>query len=310
MTYYIYHIPGKKIGVTRDLEERVTKQQGYESDEYEILGEYINIDDVSSMERMLQKEYGYEVDRVPYNKLKCNKMEMKINVTEQTTTFPCPVNKLKGQLMDCIGMEWETEFGDCMITDKSIKWILKNIKESMYNTERCYIYNKAFSRWFDNNDAHELDNAYQSHDKLGGNLKDTHMRDQYDGKTIAGALSPTGDRQCNIQEAIDNCGPDCECMMPSQFDLIREWASKRGLYENGDPKTQALKLVEEVGETCRAILKEDRAEAIDGIGDCVVVLTNLAELLEMRIEDCIREAYNEIKDRTGKMANGTYVKND
>ena len=43
MTYYIYHIPGKKIGVTRDLEERVTKQQGYGPDEYEILGEYINI---------------------------------------------------------------------------------------------------------------------------------------------------------------------------------------------------------------------------------------------------------------------------
>ena len=310
MTYYIYHIPGKKIGVTRDLEERVTKQQGYESDEYEILGEYIDIDDVSSMERMLQKEYGYEVDRVPYNKLKCNNMKMKINVTEQTTTFPCPINKLKGQLMDNKGMHWETEFGDCTITNGSIKWILANVKESMYNTERCYVYNKAFTRYFDNNDAHELDNAYQSHDKLGGNLKDTHMRDQYDGKTIAGALSPTGDRQCNIQEAIDNCGPDCECMMPSQFDLIREWASKRGLYENGDPKTQALKLVEEVGETCRAILKEDRAEAIDGIGDCVVVLTNLAELLEMRIEDCIREAYNEIKNRKGKMANGTYVKND
>ena len=95
-----------------------------------------------------------------------------------------------------------------------------------------------------------------------------------------------------------------------QFDLIRAWAEKRGLYANGDPKTQALKLVEEVGETCRAILKEDRAEAIDGIGDCVVVLTNLAELLDFRIEDCIREAYNEIKDRKGKMANGTYVKND
>tara|TARA_R110000824_G_scaffold197116_1_gene380492 strand:- start:133 stop:1098 length:966 start_codon:yes stop_codon:yes gene_type:complete len=321
MTYYIYHIPGKKIGVTRDLEERVTKQQGYEPGEYEILGEYIDIDDVSSMERMLQKEYGYEVDRVPYNKLKCNEMKMKINVTEQTTTFPCPVNKLKGQLMDCIGFQWETEFGDCMITDKSIKWIMKNVKESMYNTERCYIYNKAFSRWFDNNNAYsemdslisrKLDNARQSHDKLGGNLKDTHMRDSVYPRT--GALSPTGirqeDKQCNIQEAIDNCGPDCECMMPTHFDLIREWADKRGLYDNGDPKTQALKLVEEVGETCRAILKEDRAEAIDGIGDCVVVLTNLAELLEMRIEDCIREAYNEIKDRTGKMANGTYVKND
>ena len=306
MTYYIYHIPGKKIGVTRDLEERVTKQQGYEPDEYEILGEYIDIDDVSSMERMLQKDYGYEVDRIPYNKLKCNNMKMNINITEQTTTFPCPVNKLKGQLMDSVGMHWETDHGYCQITDKSIKWIMRNVKESMYNTERCYIYNKAFSRWFDNNDP------YRSHDKLGGNLEDIHMKDSVYPRT--GALSPTGirqeDKQCNIQEAIDNCGPDCECMMPSQFDLIREWASKRGLYENGDPKTQALKLVEEVGETCRAILKEDRAEAIDGIGDCVVVLTNLAELLEMRIEDCIREAYNEIKDRTGKMANGTYVKND
>ena len=55
MTYYIYHIPGKKIGVTRDLEERVTNQQGYGPSEYEILGEYINIDDVSSMEIMLQR---------------------------------------------------------------------------------------------------------------------------------------------------------------------------------------------------------------------------------------------------------------
>ena len=99
-------------------------------------------------------------------------------------------------------------------------------------------------------------------------------------------------------------------MNPSQFDLIREWAEERGLYDKGDPKTQALKLVEEVGETCRAILKEDTSEAVDGIGDCVVVLTNLAELIEVPIEECIEAAYNEIKNRKGKMANGTYVKND
>jgi len=309
MTYYIYHIPGKKIGVTRDLEERVTKQQGYGPDEYEVLGEYINIDDVSSMEIMLQKEYGYEVDRVPYNKLKCNKMEMKINVTEQTTTFPCPVNKLKGQLMDNIGMEWETEHGNCKLTIGSIHWVMKNVKESMYNENRCYVYNKAFSRWFDNNNAYsemdlltsrELDNARQSHDKLGGNLEDIHMKSEY---PRTGALSPTGARQERCKDYLGIC----EC---AYFDKIRAWAEERGLYENGDPKTQALKLVEEVGETCRAILKEDRAEAIDGIGDCVVVLTNLAELLEMRIEDCIREAYNEISQRKGKMINGTFVKND
>ena len=47
---------------------------------------------------------------------------------------------------------------------------------------------------------------------------------------------------------------------------------------------------------------------IDGIGDCVVVLTNLAELIGTPIEECIARAYDEIKDRTGKMDNGTFKK--
>ena len=184
MTYYIYHIPGKKIGMTCDLYNRVTEQQGYELSEYEVLTESEDIDFASDMERQLQKEYGYKVDRVPYNKLKCNKMKMKINVTEQTTTFPFPVNKLKGHLMDNLNMKWETEHGECILTLKTVEWILKNVKESMYNTSRCYIYNKAFSRFHDNNNIWDfridkngpLDNAYQSHDKLGGNLKDPHMQ--------------------------------------------------------------------------------------------------------------------------------------
>ena len=113
MTYYIYHIPGKKIGVTRDLNKRVTKQQGYEPHEYEVLMESKDIDHASYLERLLQVKYGYRVDETPYNKLKFNKEEndMNINVTEATTTFPCPVRKLKGQLMDNIGMKWETDHG-------------------------------------------------------------------------------------------------------------------------------------------------------------------------------------------------------
>ena len=59
MTYYIYHIPGKKIGVTCDLYNRVTEQQGYELGEYEVLTESEDIDFASDMERQLQKEYGY-----------------------------------------------------------------------------------------------------------------------------------------------------------------------------------------------------------------------------------------------------------
>jgi len=95
-----------------------------------------------------------------------------------------------------------------------------------------------------------------------------------------------------------------------KFDLIREWAKDKGIYEKGDTKTQCLKLYEEAGELSKAILNNDTAEFIDAIGDCVVVLTNLAELGGVRIEDCIDEAYNVISKRKGKMINGTFVKNE
>ena len=295
MTYYIYHILGKKIGVTRDPNKRVTEQQGYEPHEYEILEETEDIDEASYMERMLQEEFGYRVDEVPYNELKFNNTNMNINITEATTTFPCPSNKLKGQLMDNLGMNWETDHGELSITLITIDWIMKNVQTSKYNNQRCYVYNKAFARFYDNNDVH------RSHDKLGGNLEDVHMQDQYNGKTRTGALAPTGVRQ----EKCKN--PNCKCEI-SHFDLIREWAEQRGLYNEGDPKTQTLKLMEEAGEICRAVLKKDEPEIIDGIGDCVVVLTNLAHLCDTSIEECIEAAYNEIKGRSGKMVNGTFKK--
>ena len=150
--YFIYHVPGKKIGVTRNLNKRVTVVQGYQPDEYEVLDSSDDINYISDREIELQKSYGYKVDRKKYNELfKFNK-KMKINVTEQTTTFPCPVNKLKGQLLDNIGMEWKTEHGTLHITKQTIKWIMDNVKTSMYNNNRCYVYNKAFARAYDNRD--------------------------------------------------------------------------------------------------------------------------------------------------------------
>ena len=92
MTYYLYHIPGKKIGVTRDLKNRVEEQQGYDSNEYRVLMKSDNIDYISEQEIYYQKKFGYRVDEIPYNKLKFNNTNMNINITEQTTTFPCPVN--------------------------------------------------------------------------------------------------------------------------------------------------------------------------------------------------------------------------
>ena len=264
--YIIYHIPGKKIGVTNDLYNRVECQQGYEVGEYEILESSDDIDYVSKRELELQKKYGYRVDLVPYNELVNNKkeelMEMKINVTEQTTTFPCPINKLKGRLLNEVGQEWITEHGKCWIDSDSIDWIMKNVSTSMFNTERCYVYNKAMAKHFDS------------------------------------------------RLPLLEKGECLECDMVTPFDLIRDWADARGIYEHGDPKTQYLKLMEEAGELGRAILKENEGEQVDAIGDMVVVLTNLSELLGLNIEDCIESAYEVISKRTGKMKNGTFVKDN
>ncbi len=291
MTYYIYHIPGKKIGVTTNLKNRVEDQQGYGPGEYEILARRHDISEAAKYEAIYQRMYGYPVDIVPYDKLNCNKnkLNMKINVTEQTTTFPCPVNKLKGQLMDNIGMTWDTDHGIFFINEYSIKWIMANVKTSMFDKQRSYVYNKAFARFYDNHQTHD----YPSNGHV----------------TRTGGLAPTGMKERSY-ECCDEYNP-CTCgymSAPSQFDLIREWAMERGLYDKGDVKTQTLKLMEEAGEICKATLKEDRAEIIDGIGDCVVVLTNLAELHGVTIENCIDTAYKVIKNRTGKMVNGTYKK--
>ena len=265
--YYLYHIPNKKIGVTRDLKCRVEDQQGYNSDEYDILMETEDIDLISKKEIMLQKAFGYRVDHTPYNQLNCNK-KMKINVTEQTTTFPCPVNKLKGRLMDNLGMEWKTDHGFFEINATTIAWIMKNVRTSMYNENRCYVYNKAFAK---------LKHVFED----------------------------------NCCEKDDCCQTDeCYQRYPGVFNDIRQWADERGLYDKGDAKTQYLKLMEEAGELGRALLKDDLPEQIDAVGDMVVVLTNLAELIDVPIEECIEAAYEEISKRKGKMINGTFVKDN
>ena len=154
--YYLYHIPGKKIGVTRDLNTRVTLMQGYKEGEYEVLEQSDDIEFISDREIELQKSYGYKVDRKLYKNLFKN---MNINATEQTSTFPCPANKLKGHLMDNIGLSWKTLHGKFEINSTTIPWIVHNAKTSMYNNERCYIYNKAYHEAFIAEPAIEVTDA-------------------------------------------------------------------------------------------------------------------------------------------------------
>lgn len=96
--------------------------------------------------------------------------------------------------------------------------------------------------------------------------------------------------------------------LTNEFQPIRNWAEERGIYEKGDSKTQFVKLSEEMGELAMSILKKNEDELKDAIGDCVVVLTNLAKINGYNIEDCINGSYDVIAKRTGKMVNGTFVK--
>ena len=260
--YYLYHIPGKKIGVTRNLNTRVTLIQGYKENEYEVLEQSDDIDYISDREIELQKSHGYKVDIKKYKNLKFNKM--KINATEQTSTFPCPLNKLKGQLMDSIGFKWKTSHGEFEVTESNIPWIMQNAKTSMFNNDRSYIYNKAF---------------YEAYFNATDKGLDLHLFTS-------------------------------ESQTSERFDLIRDWAATRGLYDKGDPNTQYVKLQEECGELAKAMLQDDKPEIVDAIGDIVVVLTNLAHLQGYDIEHCIDEAYKVIAARTGKMINGTFVKDN
>ena len=92
------------------------------------------------------------------------------------------------------------------------------------------------------------------------------------------------------------------------FERIRQWAADRNLIEGATPQMQFMKLIEEVGELAEGIAKSRKDAVLDGIGDAVVVLTILAAQHGVDIEYCIDLAYNEIKDRKGKMVNGAFVK--
>lgn len=176
--YYLYHIPGKKIGVTRNLNKRVTETQGYKPTEYEVLDQSEDISYISDREIELQKSYGYRVDRKLYKTL-FNKM--RINPTDQTSTFPVPVNKLKGRLMDNLGLKWKTPQGyDFEITKEAIPWIVRNAKTSMYNEDRSYIYNKAFYEAFQAEPAIPVDNVFES---IRGWARDRGIYDSGDVKT-------------------------------------------------------------------------------------------------------------------------------
>ena len=240
--YYLYHIPGNKIGVTRDLNSRVTLQQGYRPDEYEVLLTSKDIDYISDKEIELQKSYGYKVDIKPYKKLF---NQMNINATEQTSTFPVPLNKLKGQLMDNIGLKWTTDNGVFSLDNQTIDWIVKNARTSMFNVNRCYIYNKAYANKFieQNTESNRFDDIRQwARDKgiyKSGDARTQFVKLMEEAGELAQAIlkndepeviDAIGDMVVVLTNLAELRGYSIEKCIDSAYDVIK---SRQGKMVNG-----------------------------------------------------------------------------
>ena len=89
---------------------------------------------------------------------------------------------------------------------------------------------------------------------------------------------------------------------------VLDWAEDKGILAKSDPKTQCLKCVSEVGELADAVAVGNMDEVNDALGDTLVTLIILADLLKTDLVDCLSEAYEVIRKREGRMVNGIFIK--
>ena len=93
-----------------------------------------------------------------------------------------------------------------------------------------------------------------------------------------------------------------------ELDVIR-WSEARGILQNSTSAAQLKKAYEEMGELSEAIASRDKGGIVDGLGDVLVCLINVAAIEDLSLVECLKAAYEEIKDRKGYMnAEGIFVK--
>ena len=97
------------------------------------------------------------------------------------------------------------------------------------------------------------------------------------------------------------------------FDLeqkVKIWAANRNILAKDNAPKQYMKFIEESGELARAILKNNEADIVDSFGDVMVTLIILSEQLGYNLTNCLKAAYEEIKDREGQTVNGVFIKEE
>lgn len=89
---------------------------------------------------------------------------------------------------------------------------------------------------------------------------------------------------------------------------VEQWSIDKGL-DKGNSFVQFSKQVEETGEVAAALCRDNTDALRDGIGDVVVTLVILAQQNNMTLQECLEQAYGEIKDRKGAMSkDGSFIK--
>ena len=271
MIYTVYHLPQlEKVGCTNNFERRMKEQ------DVEPLEEYIKfkgtLEEASFVEEELRKFYKYKPD--------------------SNMTYLEKVRKTKSEDKHANKVWMDSHFVGWNELPKGAS--KGDLSASIAQYDSIHLTTKGGSFVF----------TRDQYPELAKKAKKSQHRDFYWSTTNLEAIG-TEVKDENIR-STDNNGSESI----KEFEQIRQWAIERGLYEKGDPKTQYLKLQEEAGEVARAILKDDKPEIIDGLGDVLVVLINLSHLCGLRLEDCLAEAYSVISKRKGKMINGTFVKNN
>ena len=103
--------------------------------------------------------------------------------------------------------------------------------------------------------------------------------------------------------------------MPLTFEQlalnVEAWSTERGIYEHSNARAQLLKAFSEMGELADAEIEDDGTAAADAVGDVLVCLINYCTLYGLGITDCLAGAWDEIKDRKGRMVpGGAFVKDE
>ena len=273
MEYFIYHIiKNKKVGCTNNIERRM-KEQHVEMKDVDILGIYFNEKEASKAEELWRNSFGYSADD-PKDYSGTIKQNNKSKMLKRPKREKIHLNSRNVGINENLGSKEEL----LAYLSNDTEMVLGTSGGTFKFTEKSYkaLTDKALNSKFED--------FFWSHIIL-----ETIYNDIESKETVAD-------------------GPCCHRNRIPEFDQIREWASEKGIYAKGDPKTQLVKLIEEQGEFAKAILKNDQPEIIDALGDMLVVLINLSELSGYKLEDCLSSAYEVISKRTGKMIDGTFVK--